>query len=47
MLNGDDHVTLRSAVRLLAGLYDAWGKPGKAAEYRELLIESQPVTARD
>ncbi len=37
----------KDTIRYLVKLYDAWGKPEKAAEYRELLPEPEGVTATD
>jgi len=34
---GPDHARTQAAVRRLISLYEAWGKPEKAAEYRSLL----------
>ncbi len=37
----------KDTIRYLVKLYDACGKPEKAAEYRELLPEPEGVTATD
>ena len=44
-LNGEDHENTRSALAAIIKLYDAWGKPEKAAEYRALLQESEGAQA--
>ncbi len=38
---GDEHGQTKRVVGYLADLYDAWGKPEKAAEWRAKLAESQ------
>ena len=40
---GDEHVGTRRAVEGLIALYDAWGKPDYAAEWRAKLPTTQPV----
>ncbi|MEE8458276.1 MAG: tetratricopeptide repeat protein, partial [Phycisphaerales bacterium] len=40
-LNGQDHEETQSALAACIDLYDAWGKPEKAAEYRALLPETE------
>lgn len=37
---GDDHLRTVEAIHRLIDLYDKWGKPEKAAEYRALLAEA-------
>ncbi len=44
---GDEDEQTRRVVGYLADLYDAWGKPEKAAEYRALLPEPQGAVAID
>ena len=39
---GDEHKQTRRVVGYLADLYDAWGKPDKAAEWRAKLGEEEP-----
>ncbi len=38
---GDEHEQTKRVVGYLADLYDAWGEPEKAAEWRAKLAESQ------
>ncbi len=44
---GDENEQTTRVVGYLADLYDAWGKPEKAAEYRALLPEPQEAVATD
>jgi tetratricopeptide (TPR) repeat protein len=44
---GDDHENTQATLAGLAELYDAWGEPEKAAEYRALLREAEEGTASD
>ena len=37
---GDGHAETRNALQRIIRLYEAWGKPDKAAEYRALLPET-------
>ena len=38
---GDEHGQTKRVVGYLADLYDAWGKPQKAAEWRAKLAETE------
>ena len=42
---GKEHTRTRRNVRRLVELYEAWGKPDKAAEYRTLLEEQSEDTS--
>ncbi len=44
---GDEHVQTRKVVGYLADLYDAWGKPEQAAEWRAKLPVEQEAVASD
>jgi hypothetical protein len=39
---GEDHERTLETIQHLAELYDAWGKPGKAAEYRAQRNKATP-----
>ena len=45
-LGGDHHLT-RSAVQALVDLYEAWGKPDKAAQYRALPPGTEPSSPKE
>ncbi len=38
---GDEHEQTKRVVGYLADLYDAWGKPDKAADWRAKLAETE------
>ena len=40
------HPLVRQSLELIVDLYEAWGKPDKAAEYRALLPESDEAPAK-
>ena len=44
---GPMHDETITAVRVLVDLYDAWGKPDKAAEWRAKLPTEQEAVAKD
>ena len=44
---GDEHEQTTRVVGYLADLYDAWGKPEKAAEWRAKLPPEQDAVASD
>ena len=44
---GDRHGQTTRVVGYLADLYDAWGKPEQAAEWRSMLPVEQEATAKD
>ena len=46
-MSGPDHDATQSVIVALADLYDAWGKPKKAAEYRALVREAKEGKAPD
>ena len=46
-LNGEQDENTQSALAALADLYDTWGKPEKAAEWRTKLPTEQEAVASD
>ncbi len=46
-LFGDEHARTQKAIKRVADLYDAWGKPDKAAEWRAKLPTEQDAVASD
>jgi hypothetical protein len=45
---GEKHAFTQDSLRLLIELYEAWGKPDKAEEYRAMLVdETEESTKND
>jgi tetratricopeptide (TPR) repeat protein len=42
---GMEHMFTQECLRLLLELYEAWGKPEKAAEYRAMLVDDEKQPA--
>ncbi|MFH0982883.1 MAG: hypothetical protein V2A79_15280, partial [Planctomycetota bacterium] len=44
-MRGEDHENTRDSVESLIALYEAWGQPDKAAEYRGLLTPAETIAS--
>ena len=44
---GEEHPFTQESLQLLVVLFEAWGKPEKAAEYRAMLVEVVEQPAKE